>query len=603
MDFRDFNIDIRSSKTTGEVQTTCPQCSHTRKKKTDKCLSVNLDKNTWYCHHCSWTGGLQNKISEVVYVKPEWKNNTEIDDIAVKWFENERKISQKTLQKAKITTSKEFFPQINAECLSINFNYFRNNELINVKYRGKNKAFKLHKGSELIFYNLDCVKESKEIIICEGEIDALTFIECGFENVVSVPNGANFNTNNLIYVDNCINEFEHIETIYIATDNDIAGRKLRIDLAERFGIERCKYFEFEDYKDANDLFKNKGSLAIKQVYENPINFPLEGVFTIEDIDLEINDMYVNGLDNGVKTGMYEFDQKLRFVKGYITTITGVPGHGKSDFLDQLALRLNLVNGWKFAFYSPENKPTRLHFSKLARKIIGRNWFGSNRITLEELNKVKEYLNKKFWFVKPEKDFTLDSILNHVKRLKYTNGIDAFVIDAWNKLEHKYGQSETKYIGESLDKLANFCEENNVHCFLVAHPTKIQKNKDTNFYEVPNLYSISGSANFYNKTDNGITVYRNYPEKKTNVYIQKVKFSHWGEVGQVDFTYHLESGRYLQEHDEDVYDWLRQKEQKDKKESDEFLKETVSFPVILYEDLKKQSPFEDIDYNENDDVPF
>ena len=103
MDFRDFNIDIRSSKTTGEVQTTCPQCSHTRKKKTDKCLSVNLDKNTWFCHHCHWTGGLQNKISEVVYVKPEWKNNTEIDDIAVKWFENERKISQKTLKKASPT--------------------------------------------------------------------------------------------------------------------------------------------------------------------------------------------------------------------------------------------------------------------------------------------------------------------------------------------------------------------------------------------------------------------------------------------------------------------------------------------------------------------
>ena len=65
MDYRDFNIDIRSSKTTGEVQCTCPQCSHTRKKKTDKCLSVNLDKGTWFCHHCGWKGALINTIEKI----------------------------------------------------------------------------------------------------------------------------------------------------------------------------------------------------------------------------------------------------------------------------------------------------------------------------------------------------------------------------------------------------------------------------------------------------------------------------------------------------------------------------------------------------------
>ena len=597
MDYRDFNIDIRSSKTSGEVQCLCPQCSHTRKKKTDKCLSVNLDKNSWFCHHCGWKGGLQNKIEEMVYIKPEWKNITELSDIAVKWFENERKISQKTLLDLKVTTSNEFFPQLNSECLSINFNYFRNNELTNVKYRGKNKAFKLHKGSELIFYNLDCLKENNTIIICEGEIDALTFYECGFKNVISVPNGANINTNNLIYVDNCIENFESIENILLATDNDIAGRKLRIDLAERFGIERCKYLEFEDYKDANDLFKHKGSDAIKNIVSNPINFPLEGVFTIEDIDLEINDMYVNGLDNGVATGMNEFDKKLRFAKGYITTITGVPGHGKSDFLDQLALLLNIQNNWKFAFYSPENKPTRLHISKLARKLVGKKWFGENRIQLDELNEVKDFLNKKFWFIKPEKDFTLDSILKHVKQLKATNGVDAFVIDAWNKLEHKYGQSETKYIGESLDKLGSFCEENNVHCFLVAHPTKILKNKETQMYEIPNLYNISGSANFYNKTDNGITVYRNFAENKTEVYIQKVKFSHWGEVGRCDFQYHLDSGRYLDDDNTDIFNWIHYKNQKSIKKENELIREIVPFPTI--------SPFDAFGevYNQNDEVPF
>lgn len=594
MDFRDFNIDIRSSKTSGEVQTICPECSKDRKKKNDKCLSVNLDKSTWFCHHCGWKGALSNLVEKIEYIKPEWKNKTELSEKAVNFFEDERKINQQTLIDFKISCGLEYMPQLEKEVDTIQFNYFRNSELTNVKYRGPKKSFKLHKGSELIFYNLDSIQDRKEVIICEGEIDAMTFHQCGYNSVLSVPNGANLNTNNLTYLDNCINNLDKIEVFYLATDNDIAGRKLRIDLAERFGIEKCKYIEFEEYKDANDLYKFKGSQAIKEAYENAKSFPLEGVFTIEDIDLEINDMYVNGLDNGVPTGMNEFDKKLRFAKGYITTVTGVPGHGKSDFVDQIALMLNIQNDWKFAFYSPENKPTRLHISKLARKLVGKKWFGPGRIELNELNEVKEFLNKKFWFIKPEKDFTLDSILNHVKQLKATNGVDSFVIDAWNKLEHKYGQSETKYIGESLDKLSNFCEENNVHCFLVAHPTKILKNKDTQMYEIPNLYNISGSANFYNKTDNGITVYRNFAENRTEIYVQKVKFSHWGEVGNVNFNYDLDSGRYIEEDNRNMFNWIHYKNQK-------------TNPEIKLEqiELPKPTPNEAFASNEelDNDVPF
>jgi len=321
------------------------------------------------------------------------------------------------------------------------------------------------------------------------------------------------------------------------------------------------------------------------------------VFTISDIDNEINDMYVNGLDNGVATGMNEFDKHLRFVKGYITTVTGIPGHGKSDFVDQIALLLNIQNGWKFAFYSPENKPTRLHVSKLARKLTGKKWFGDGRLSIDELNDCKNYLDGKFWFVKPEKDFTLDSILSHVKRLKKTKGIDAFVIDAWNKLEHKFTQNETKYIGESLDKLATFCEDNQVHCFLVAHPTKIFKSKETGKYEVPTLYNIAGSANFYNKTDNGITVYRDFQEEKTNIFVQKVKFSHWGEVGCVDFRYHLDSGRYIDDHNEKIFSWLDYKNQKEQPEVKEVEQIDYTIPKVSLLDAFGES------YNEESEVVF
>ena len=596
MDFRDYNIDIRSSRTSGEVNCLCPQCSHTRKKKTDKCLSVNLDKKSWFCHHCGWKGTLAaEKLERVDYVKPIWKNKTSLSEKVVKYFEG-RKISQKTLNDFKITEGMEFMPQVGKEINTIQFNYFRNEDLVNVKYRTGNKHFKLHKGSELIFYNLNSLVGEKKIIISEGEIDALSFHECGYKNILSVPNGANINTNNLQYLDNCVDLLNHIETFYIATDNDIAGRKLRYELAERLGLDKCKYIEFEEFKDCNELLQNRGKIGVDEAIKNAKEFPIEGVFTISDIDLEINDMYVNGLDNGVDCGMPDFDNLVRFAKSYTTTITGVPGHGKSDFLDQIALRLTLRHNWKFAFYSPENRPTRLHFSKLARKLIGKKWFGYNRIDKDELEQAKLFLNGKFWFIKPPKDFSLDSILSSVKQLKKTHGIDAYVIDAWNKLEHKYSGSETKYIGESLDKINQFNEDNNMHCFLIAHPTKMLKSKDTGLIEVPNLFNIAGSANFYNKTDNGITVYRNYTTGKTEIHVQKVKFSHWGQVGNCEFDYNLDSGRFISGAEEN-YNWIENQIQKESFEGKKIEVQTYEIPKVSLSEAFGEA------YNEDSDVPF
>lgn len=593
MDYRDFNIEVNTTKTTGEYHTTCPQCSHTRKKKKDKCLSVNLDKQVWFCSHCQWKGSLNlGKIQEVIYEKPEWKNKTNLSAPCVKWFE-QRGISQKTLNELKVSEGMEWMPQVSKEMNTVQFNYFRKDDLINVKYRTGNKHFKLFKGAELIFYNIDSIVGENQVIICEGEIDAMSFIEAGYKFAISVPNGANSGSNNLQYIDNCIDLFDKIETIYLATDNDINGRKLRQELSERFGVDRCKYIEFKSFKDCNDLLKHEGIIGVKEVFESAKDFPLEGVFTIQDLENDINDMYVNGLDNGVDTGMTEFDELLKFTKGYITTVTGIPGHGKSDFVDQVAIKLFLRHKWRFAFYSPENKPTRLHFSKLARKMIGKQWFGVNRINTDELEIVKSELNSNFWFIKPEKDFTLDSILLSVKQLKKTRGIEAFVIDAWNKLEHKYTQSETKYIGESLDKIAVFCEENNVHCFLVAHPTKTAKKKDSPLYEVPNLYSIAGSANFYNKTDNGISVYRNFENNTTEVYVQKVKFSHWGKVGVCEFKYCLDSGRFKKDLDDDFHDWIRDKYQRQER----IEMESKELPKTGYRDAFGEK------YNENDEIQF
>lgn len=139
MGYEDYGIIIPNGKYTGQVYTTCPKCSHTRKKKHDKCLGINLDMGVWNCSHtsCGWKGRLPKEIfiEEKVYVKPVWKNKTKLPDEVIKFFES-RGINQQTVIDFKITASLEWMPQTQKEEKTINFNYFdENDEFTNIKYR------------------------------------------------------------------------------------------------------------------------------------------------------------------------------------------------------------------------------------------------------------------------------------------------------------------------------------------------------------------------------------------------------------------------------------------------------------------------------------
>lgn len=483
------------------------------------------------------------------YTKPpEWQNVTSLSNNLVEWFKK-RGISQKTLIQMNIGEGIEWMPHKQKELNTVQYNYFKNGERVNIKYRSGDKGMKLFKGGELIFYNLDSLKNAKECFICEGENDALALIECGVMKegvaVLSVPNGANIKSNNLTYLDSAMVLFDKVEKIYLATDDDTAGRKLREDLSERFGKERCYYLEWKKEKDANDVLIKYGQAGVIECCNDKKDFPLEGIFNISDYDNAIDDMYTKGIDKGVGIGLKKFDDYLRFVKGWITVITGQPSSGKSDWTDQMVLGLMINHGWKAAFYSPENDPFELHFSKLARKLIGKSWYGKNKINEQEKNLCKKFLQDKLYIIKPKEDFSLDSIIESVLRLKQQKGIDCFIIDAWNRLDHKYsGANEAKYVQESLMKLDHFCRSRNIHCFLVAHPTKLEPDKRSGEYPVVRMYNISGGAHFRNIAANGISVHRDFKKQITEIHIQKVKFiPYWGQMGCIEMKYDLESGRF------------------------------------------------------------
>ena len=519
----ELGIEI-GNKNNGEVKTKCPQCSHTRKNKADKPLSVNIDKGVYNCHNCGWGGSVLFKEKKE-YVKPV-AVEVKLSDKVVEWFAS-RGISKNTLAHWKVGESVEYMPQVKAKRNTINFNYYRKGELVNIKYRDAAKNFKMVSGAELVFYGLDNIEALDRVYIVEGEMDALSLHEAGIYSVCSVPNGASKGNQRLEYLDNCWRYFEDKTEIILCTDNDKAGLELRKELARRLGTYRCKYVDFGEYKDANEVLVAQGSPALREYLNNPKTFPLEGVLNVSDIWDNVLNYNENGIVN-YSLHLGDSDNYFKIAFGEWTVVTGIPNSGKSDVIDQLCVNLAVRFGFRSAMFAPESFPYEGHIKRIANKLNERN------CNNEQLNRTKGFIEEHFYWVKIDlENLTLKSILDHFRQLVFQKGVNILVIDPWNMLDHS-AQKDHSYVGVMLSEITQFCQQTNTHLFLVAHPRKLENINGA--FRKPNLYDISGSSDFYNKAYNGLICYRHVGQKSSygsdevEIYVEKVKRKENGQLG-------------------------------------------------------------------------
>ena len=543
----------------GKTQGTCPLCSSSRQPKNQKlkCASYDWERGLGTCHNCNTTFQLhtyQRKgSSEKVYIKPSEEPKmylAEPGSKVVQWFKT-RGISEKTLKDLKVSEGPEFMPQTGKSENTIKFNYMMGDTLINIKYRDGKKNFKLYKGAEKIFYNINSIIGYDTCIIVEGEMDALSFNETGLPNVISVPNGATLNSNNLDYLDNCIDYFEDKEKIILAVDSDEAGQALQQELIRRLGAEVCFTVDFEDCKDANEYLIKHGKENLFSKISKAKPVPLENVTTFKDIEGEVTDFVQHGFKPGYQIGLQNFDRIFSTYTGQFITVTGIPSSGKSDFVDQMVIGYNLNYKWKTAFASPENAPTYLHAHKLMRKV----WQGMptpGDINSTKWNQVADHVNDNFFFIDMER-YTLESILRKGAELVKRKGIKCLVIDPFNKIRDVDSHTDdvNRYTMEYLTKIETFAKKFDVLVFIVAHPTKMYKDKDGKIEE-PNMYNIKGGGEWYDASYHGILVHRDYEAKTVKAKVLKVKFQNLGENGaEAYFKWEPKSGCFIPHEDQQV----------------------------------------------------
>jgi len=439
---------------------------------------------------------------------------------------------------------------------------------VNLKYRTlEGKHFRQVKDAEKILYGVDDLIQEWAVIV-EGELDKLSCAEAGIPFCLSVPDGApppgsKSSDTKFEYLVNCAEQLSTLKKIVLAVDNDAPGKTLEEELARRLGPERCWRVSWPPgCKDANNVLLQHGAETLRECIESAKPIPIEGVLTVADLAGDVMALYLEGLHSGVSTGWPSVDAHYTVRPGELTIVTGIPSHGKSQFLDALTVNLAREHDWNFAICSPENLPVSRHVAKLIEQYSGFPFREgpSKRVPQEEVVTALNWLHGHFVFIAPEESLTIPVLLDTAKCLVARHGIRGLIIDPWNEFEHTRpsGQTETESICHALTQIRRFARTHGVHVWVVSHPQKLYRKEDGR-YPVPTPYDISGSAHWRNKADNCMTVWRdeNEPNQPIYLYVQMVRFREVGNVGMVELRWNKLNGRYEEASTEPAGHWQEQ----------------------------------------------
>ena len=433
----------------------------------------------------------------------------------------------------------------------ISIPFVKGGAVVNHKYRRVTKSeggqnFAQDKGGAQVFWNYDAITDPTlarvPLVITEGEFDAMASIQSGFARSVSVPGGApqqamgDKDSGKYAFVADSLDDLADVTDIILAVDGDGPGVALMNDLALRLGRARCRYVVYHDgCKDLGDVLLKHGQRGVAEALNGARWVGVKGLFRMSELPPAPK-------VEAFRSGLPGLDEHYRLCRGDFCVMTGIPGHGKSTFVNDLACRMAERHGWTTAFASFEQDPLGDHRRAL------RTWFNRRPETEqepEELERADMWIDRHFSFIVPSEDEDSDLmwLLEMAAASVIRHGCDMLVVDPWNELDHAKprDQTLTEYVGWAIRQLKKFAKKYGVHLIVVAHPTKISKDKEGKV-PMPTLYDISDSAAWFNKSDVGVIVHRE--DGLTKVRVAKAKYhDRIGMPGTVLLSFDKWSGHY------------------------------------------------------------
>lgn len=432
--------------------------------------------------------------------------------------------------------------------------YTEQGRVVNHKYRvtSEARAYAMDEGAPLTLWNHDILLDdslaSQPLIVTEGEWDALTILTAGKRRVVSIPNGAPKNTSDdeqlfegkqYQWFWRCEPALSKVGKVILCVDNDEAGKALAADLCRLFGPERCMFVTYPEHcKDAGDVVKFEGHDVLMRMLDEAKPYPIKGLYALSDFP-------ERGEVQAFPIGIDAIADMVAIVPGTLGVLTGYANMGKSTVMNSIIANLIRHNiPLVLASFETDVKPIlREHLrASIARCSIN----DARTRAMPNIDAmIEDNVRIITQLVDEDDEMDLDYFLDLCRTAVIRDGVKVVILDPWNELEHKRrrDETETDYISRALRSIKRFAKQYQVAFWIVAHPTKPQEGKA----RVPGLYDISGSANWANKADYGLTYHRARPdENRAELRVTKVRMGLPGKKGSVNVTFDHRTSEFVLE---------------------------------------------------------
>lgn len=402
-----------------------------------------------------------------------------------------------------------------------------------------------------------------QLIITEGEKDCLTVLAAGYEQVISIPNGAGNKP------ETCFAPFmswlQQVKRVIICGDQDKAGRVMKRNLKaffEQMQIRVAIATMSSGCKDIADVNINFGLDEVRRVIDSA-PFPTNSdIIRVGSIRQHVKDYLMGQYDHGYSVGYGEYtDQHFWLTdEGGLIIVTGRPNSGKTDWLRCTLAKL-MVTGRGCCFLSFEEPKKEKHIGHILEVMLGTR---QTRCYDEaQMDNVIDWLDR----LMVDLDMRLSAPTTR-NIIRYADDIrrDGFdmrflIIDPYLFVDMGSSkENETKLIKDMLTTLQTWGRNNNIWVCMVAHPRMLNNGPEGEFEEI-DPYKVSGSAHWANLADFLISVKRIFPGGENNddgsknpsytkVSVLKVRDQDLCHTGNIYYMRHA-SGRYFERPSEEV----------------------------------------------------
>ncbi|CAB5207306.1 Archaeal primase DnaG/twinkle, TOPRIM domain, partial [uncultured Caudovirales phage] len=406
------------------------------------------------------------------------------------YLSNTRKLSETVIQRFKIPHSES----------EIVFNYIRDKEIIFVKRmklerKDGKKQIVVSPNAEPCLFGWQVIPpHARTVVICEGELDAMSFCQYGIP-ALSVPFGGGRGEKQR-WLEYEIENLNRFDEIFICMDNDDAGQEAAKEIVNRLDAHRCRLVELP-MKDANECLMNGLSKEDIQFFiDDAKSLDPEELRPHSDFTMEAYEIIhpVPGKFLGYNLGWEKCEDHFLFKPSGLTMWTGYNGHGKTLFLGQVMLNM-IRQGARVCVASMELYPAEL----MARTYLQTT--AQQSPSLEFIKAVDTWLERNLFIFNLVGTGKIERLLEVFLYARRRYGVDVFIVDSLTTLNI----AEDDYNGqkELTEKLRDFKLQYNCHIHLVTHPRKPRDES-----EIPGKYDIRGGGAISDLADNCFAVWRN-----------------------------------------------------------------------------------------------